>query len=360
MRPTPLPSAVGAQISASLLPIVPSSTVSKHNGGSVSFRPGSGTRSVAATGELASRRSRGFCSSDFRPSHVFSRSPDQTSLSLSRPSLPRIWTVHEGRANFSGLCRSCHWSYSGRPASKLLASGLAIIGGQTYRVAQVGSFVRIPQGYVDLYGVVSEVGVSAAPEVLRESKGEAESWMTVQLVGESVGSSFEREIAQYPSVHDEVHIVTDAELRKIYDLREPQYVLIGRLANSEGTLIGVDIDKIDCAVLGSTGSGKSTTVASILRSIAGAAPGFPASNFPNSRIVVLDIHGEYGRALHDTACVYRIDAGPGENELHVPYWAIDPRELIDFLMGQLEDKQLTHVLDKVVELKARSLSHQSF
>jgi uncharacterized protein len=55
-----------------------------------------------------------------------------------------------------------------------LASGLAIIGGQTYRVAQVGSFVRIPQGYVDLYGVVAEVGISAAPEGLRENRGESE------------------------------------------------------------------------------------------------------------------------------------------------------------------------------------------
>ena len=77
-----------------------------------------------------------------------------------------------------------------------LASGIAIIGGQTYRVAQVGSFVRIPQGYVDLYGVVSEVGVSAAPELLPEATLHAESWVTVQLVGESVAASFERGITQ--------------------------------------------------------------------------------------------------------------------------------------------------------------------
>lgn len=37
-----------------------------------------------------------------------------------------------------------------------LSSGLAMIDGHTYRVGQVGSFVRIPLGYQDLYGVVAE------------------------------------------------------------------------------------------------------------------------------------------------------------------------------------------------------------
>lgn len=45
-----------------------------------------------------------------------------------------------------------------------VASGIAIIGGKTYRIGQVGSFVRIPQGYHDLYGIVAEVGASATPE----------------------------------------------------------------------------------------------------------------------------------------------------------------------------------------------------
>lgn len=42
-----------------------------------------------------------------------------------------------------------------------LSSGMALIKGHLYRVAQVGSFVRIPQGYQDLFGIVSEVGATA-------------------------------------------------------------------------------------------------------------------------------------------------------------------------------------------------------
>ena len=37
------------------------------------------------------------------------------------------------------------------------ASGLVFVRGEGYRVGQVGSFIRIPAGYVDLFGVVSQV-----------------------------------------------------------------------------------------------------------------------------------------------------------------------------------------------------------
>jgi len=97
-----------------------------------------------------------------------------------------------------------------------VASGIAIIGGKSYRVGQVGSFVRIPQGYHDLYGIVAEVGANATPEALQQVLERGERWMTVQLVGEIVGAAFERGISQYPSVNDEVHLVTEEDLARIY------------------------------------------------------------------------------------------------------------------------------------------------
>ena len=42
-------------------------------------------------------------------------------------------------------------------------TGLSFVHGEGYRIGQVGSFVRIPLGFVDLYGVVSQVGAGAAP-----------------------------------------------------------------------------------------------------------------------------------------------------------------------------------------------------
>lgn len=75
-----------------------------------------------------------------------------------------------------------------------VASGIAIISGKSYRTGQVGAFVRIPQGYNNLYGIVAEVGATAAPQVA--STYTTDRWMTVQLVGEIVGAAFERGISQ--------------------------------------------------------------------------------------------------------------------------------------------------------------------
>jgi hypothetical protein len=237
-----------------------------------------------------------------------------------------------------------------------VASGIAIIGGTSYCIGQVGSFVRIPQGYHDLYGVVSEVGASATPEALRDSRDHGERWMTVQLVGEIVGTAFERGISQFPSVNDAVHLVTEYDLAGIYGTSAEGQVAIGRLANAEGIPVRIDLDKLvtrHSAVVGSTGAGKSTTVASLLRAIATGDRGRSTSGFPSARILLIDIHGEYGHALKSMASVFRVNPSDGEQSLHIPFWAIDPAEVLSFLMGTLVDKSLTQILDRVFDQRTK-------
>lgn len=246
--------------------------------------------------------------------------------------------------------------------SPSVASGIAIIGGKSYRIGQVGSFVRIPQGYQDLYGIVSEVGADAAPESVGDGRERSERWMTIQLVGEIVGTSFERGISQYPNVGDEVHLVTEEDLAVIYGTQHGGQVLIGRLASAEGIPVRVDLDKLvtrHSAVVGSTGAGKSTTVASLLRSIALGASAEGAIGFPSARILLLDLHGEYGRALQSVSTVFRVNPNAGEQPLHIPFWALDPVELLTFLMGKLDDKQLTQILDRVLDYKAKVVRESS-
>ena len=246
--------------------------------------------------------------------------------------------------------------------SPSVASGIAIIGGKSYRIGQVGSFVRIPQGYHDLYGIVAEVGANAAPEAAREPNDRGDRWMTIQLVGEIVGASFERGISQYPNVKDEVHLVTEEDLAVIYGTQDGGQVMIGRLANAEGIPVRIDLDKLvtrHSAVLGSTGAGKSTTVASLLRSIAlgGSAEG--GTGFPSARILLLDIHGEYGRALSSVSSVFRVNPSADEQPLHIPFWALDPADLLTFLMGKLDDKPLSQILDRIFDYKTKLVNDTS-
>lgn len=128
--------------------------------------------------------------------------------------------------------------------SESLSSGLAIIRGHTYRVAQVGSFVRIPQGYQDLYGIVSEVGATAAPENLSMAMDDKDlgRWMRVQLAGESIGQHFERGLSQLPNIDDAVHIVTERDLARIYGHGGSDQFSIGTLSSSESIEVRLSLD----------------------------------------------------------------------------------------------------------------------
>lgn len=114
-----------------------------------------------------------------------------------------------------------------------------MIDGHTYRVGQVGSFVRIPLGYQDLYGVVSEIGAAAIPESITVKEMDAqdtERWMRVELAGEATGEHFERGLSQHPNVDDAVHLVTQKDLRRIYGGVEDDQVEIGTLASAENII----------------------------------------------------------------------------------------------------------------------------
>ena len=235
--------------------------------------------------------------------------------------------------------------------SASLSSGLAIISGHTYRVGQVGSFVRIPQGYQDLYGIVAEVGASAAPANLVESDFDTGRWMRVELAGEAIGDRFERGLSQHPNIDDCVHIVTEADLRRIYGGESEDQVPIGGLSSAENITVRLSLDNLvnkHSAILGSTGSGKSPTVASLLRSIVQPPQGGGSTG---ARVVLLDIHGEYSAALGDIAQVFSVSPQPGERPLYVPYWALEAGELLEFLVGDLTDNHLIAFTDKIQELK---------
>lgn len=243
--------------------------------------------------------------------------------------------------------------------SESLASGTAIIAGHAYRVGQVGSFVRIPQGYQDLFGIVSEVGASAAPAVVPVADVESGRWMRIELAGEAIGSHFERGLSQHPNVNDTVHIVTESDLRRIYGDEEENQVAVGTLSSAENIVVRLSLDALvtrHSAILGSTGSGKSTTVASILRSIVGHGS---SKGSPGARILLLDIHGEYAAALGDVAKVFSATPQSGERPLYVPYWALEAGELLDFLTGSLNDSQLIAFTDKIQELKAQRIETAS-
>ena len=239
-------------------------------------------------------------------------------------------------------------------------SGLAFIEGHGYRIGQIGSFVRIPIGFVDLFGIVSQIGAGAVPENLATVEPFGYRWMKIQLIGEGQRKGeFKRGISQYPTIGDEVHLITEQDLSRIYGRPDaPNFVRVGSLASAESIPALVDVDKLvtrHSAVVGTTGAGKSTTVANLLLSLS------DESKYPSARIIILDIHGEYHAALRDRAAVFRVNANKehGESPLFIPYWAMTFDELMAVTFGQLGDTERGGVMEKVTELKLAALNKKA-
>jgi len=233
--------------------------------------------------------------------------------------------------------------------------GLLFVNGEAYRVGQVGGFVRIPSGYVDLYGVISQVGAGAAPGPPELAPQFGNRWLRVELVGQGRrGTKFERGIAQYPSIGDSVHVVTESNLKTVYAPGdEDGYIAVGRVASAESIKAFLDLNRLvsrHSAVVGSTGSGKSNAVANLLGAVSDPA------QFKSARVVLFDLHGEYAKAFGDQARVFRVGANPdaGERELHVPFWALTAEEFISISMGPVSGTPMTLLQERLLSAKRAS------
>lgn len=235
-------------------------------------------------------------------------------------------------------------------------SNMPIIGGTVYRIGQIGSFLKIPLGYANLYGLVTQAGVLAMPDALlmayKENPSIVDShrWLQMILVGEQVGSSFERGVLQSPTSGDHVHLVTNDDLRIVYGGYNTQSsIVIGNQSASEGLEAQLDLDKLvsrHCAILGSTGSGKSNAVSIMIKAIA-------EKPLPSARVLMIDPHGEYASSLRGKCKVFRVGASAvdSEEELCVPFWALPFKELIAIFPGKLSDQNEDYIRGKVLGLK---------
>lgn len=238
-------------------------------------------------------------------------------------------------------------------------SGLTYVDGEGYRIGQIGSFVKIPIGYIDLFGIVTQVGASAVPENQILAQPYGYRWIKVQLIGEGQrNGSFQRGISQYPTISDEVHLVSESDLKKIYGQPDkPYFVKVGHIAGAESIPALIDINKLitrHSAIVGTTGSGKSTTVASILNAISDPV------KYPSARVIVFDLHGEYGHALKDRANIFKVNAdktaGSIEKDLFIPFWALNFEELCSVSFGAFSnEKDENYVLEQMSLAKKESL-----
>lgn len=171
---------------------------------------------------------------------------------------------------------------------------------------------------------------------------------------------FSRSLDHVPEIDSTCYVLKDAHLeefmRVISESGDGKHSLeLGSYKLNENARAYVDGNKLfqrHAALLGSTGSGKSWTVASILER---------SSQLPSSNLVVFDLHGEYKELSY--AKQLRVP-GPDEVDvdddslLFLPYWLLNTDELQSLFIDRSEftaHNQVMAFQDSIIEKKRDSL-----
>ncbi len=212
---------------------------------------------------------------------------------------------------------------------------------EDYYPGQPGSYVKIPFRDFKIIGTVTSIRVETGSAVSSSAgRKVAECILLGTLEHEE---RFLRGVAVYPNVGQPVQMVSSRELHKIFSEFCEFGFSFGRPTGARDQRVYVQVNRFfggHIAVLGTTGSGKSFTVVSILQQT--------IRKYPNAHIVVLDLHGEYAQAFPEG--VNLINA----SNIDLPYWVLNFEEFVDLTVDMNEPtakNQITVIRDSL--LRAR-------
>lgn len=160
---------------------------------------------------------------------------------------------------------------------------------------------------------------------------------------------FRRGVESYPTVGDSVLLPTQNQLWAIVESGDNRHVMIGTSPLAANAEVSIDPDRLfgrHLAVLGNTGSGKSCSVAGLIRwSMDAAKKARGDGSDPNARFIVLDPNGEYANTFRDMSKVrvFAVEPGEGIEQLQVPLWFWNSAEWSAFTQASPKAQQPTLV-----------------
>jgi len=157
---------------------------------------------------------------------------------------------------------------------------------------------------------------------------------------------FRRGVDAYPTVGDPVLLPTQVQLRAIVESGDNRHVKIGTSPLAANAEVKIDPDRLfgrHLAVLGNTGSGKSCSVAGLIRWSLEAAKKASDGADPNARFIVLDPNGEYANTFRDLSKVrvFAVEPSVGVEQLQVPLWFWNTAEWSAFTQASAKAQRPT-------------------
>src|SRR6478735_1066784 len=183
---------------------------------------------------------------------------------------------------------------------------------------QVGSQVKMK---------VANSWLIANVRTLRADNGDNGVIAHVDFLGEGQNASggrmvnFRRGVTRYPIPGSAVFPVSTEDMRAIFAADDSPHVEIGTVYPTDDIRGALYVDPMlgkHFAGLGSTGTGKSTSVSLILHRISELSP--------EGHIVMIDPHGEYSAAFKDCGELFNVD------NLQLPYWLMNFEEHCEVML----------------------------
>ncbi|SDD24409.1 MULTISPECIES: ATP-binding protein [Kordiimonas] len=205
---------------------------------------------------------------------------------------------------------------------------------------RIGATLKLPVGDDQLFGVIRKVtaGQSGALN------------LTVDLLGQYCEKHFSRGVRTFPLPGNPAYAASDSDLEKIYAPRNDGAIRVGTVHPSGTIPASLLVEKLlskHFAVLGSTGTGKSSTVSLMIHRL--------VERCPNAHIVILDPHNEYARAFSGNGVHFSTD------NLKLPYWLMNFEEHVEVFIGRdAHNRQAEIDILKRCLLAARKVSGPSY
>lgn len=229
---------------------------------------------------------------------------------------------------------------------KVMVGNLIAIQGATghqYLISIVERITRLPSDAI----VTSEAlddETSPKPEEMQDTI-RAVLVGTYRIKDGDSGPSFKRGADSCPQIDQACHLIQGTNLTAFMgvlsqDVPADKALRLGHFAidpTAEAVADGDRFFQRHAAILGSTGSGKSYTVAALLER---------ANTLNHPNIVLLDMHGEYASLAKDQShgyAEYLKIAGPGDlaapkpNSLFLPHWLLNREEMLSMLLDRSDD-----------------------
>lgn len=208
--------------------------------------------------------------------------------------------------------------------------------------ARIGVVLKIDTPISTVYGIINRL-TETEPDAPDRA---AARTLEIDLLGEAIGSPekpngrpFQRGVSTYPALGDMICTTPPLELAQVYARPAESNLQIGTIFQDDRLPAYALTDELlgkHFAVLGTTGSGKSCTVALVLRRL--------LEEYPSGHVILLDPHNEYTHAFQGMV------ESLNPETIHLPYWLLNFEELSAVLVGRDHDDALVQemILKRVV------------